>query len=71
MNTLNNNSNTVSNNILTTVLIVGAGPAGIGAAICLEELGIKDYKIIDKGSIGESFKNWPKETKMAGNNCSR
>lgn len=45
-------------------IIVGAGPAGIGNGICLKELGIENYLILEKGKIGESFLQWTKETKF-------
>lgn len=43
------------------VIIVGAGPAGLGVAVVLQKLGI-DYVILEKHSVGGSFKKWPKET---------
>lgn len=46
------------------IIIVGAGPAGIGTACALEEAGIQDYIILEKGNVGNSFKNWPKETRL-------
>ncbi len=45
------------------VVIVGAGPAGIGVGILLEKLEIS-YAILEKTSIGASFKKWPKETRF-------
>ncbi len=45
------------------VVIVGAGPAGIGVAILLQKLGIS-YIILEKTSIGASFKGWPTETRF-------
>jgi len=45
------------------IIIVGAGPAGIGMGIVLTKLGIK-YSIIEKHSIGYSFEQWPKETRF-------
>jgi len=45
------------------VVIVGAGPAGIGVGILLQKLGIS-YVLLEKTSIGASFKNWPKETRF-------
>ncbi len=53
-----------NNYIEKNIIIVGAGPAGIGVASALQEIGITDYLILEKGSVGESFKNWPKETKL-------
>ena len=45
------------------VTIVGAGPAGLGVGIILEKLGI-NYIILEKNSIGSSFRKWPKETRF-------
>ena len=38
------------------VVIIGAGPSGIGMAIALIEMGLDDILILDKGQVGESFK---------------
>ncbi|MEM7110601.1 MAG: NAD(P)/FAD-dependent oxidoreductase [Bacteroidota bacterium] len=45
------------------VIIVGAGPAGIGIGIILQQLGIY-YVILEKYSVGSSFERWPKETQF-------
>ncbi|MEM9327968.1 MAG: NAD(P)/FAD-dependent oxidoreductase [Bacteroidota bacterium] len=45
------------------VIIVGAGPAGLGVAVLLQELGI-DFLILEKEGVGASFKKWPKETQF-------
>jgi len=45
------------------VIIVGAGPAGLGLGILLEKLGI-NYTILEKYSVAASFKKWPKETQF-------
>ena len=37
------------------VVIIGAGPSGIGMAIALIEMGLDDILILDKGQVGESF----------------
>jgi putative flavoprotein involved in K+ transport len=47
-----------------TVVIVGAGPSGLGTAMCLREIGINDYVILERDSVGASFKHWPKETRF-------
>lgn len=46
-----------------TVIVVGAGPAGIGVSILLQKIGI-NYVILEKTSIGASFRKWPKETRF-------
>lgn len=45
------------------VIIVGAGPAGIGVSVLLQKLGL-NFIILEKNSIGASFKKWPKETRF-------
>ena len=45
------------------VVIVGAGPAGLGIGIILQKLGIY-YVILEKHSVGASFEKWPKETRF-------
>ncbi|MEM6830327.1 MAG: NAD(P)-binding domain-containing protein, partial [Bacteroidota bacterium] len=45
------------------VVIVGAGPAGLGVGILLQKLGI-DYVILEKDFVGSSFRKWPEETRF-------
>ena len=45
------------------VIIVGAGPAGIGVAVVLKLMGI-NFLIVEKNEIGASFKKWPEETQF-------
>ncbi|MEM1312936.1 MAG: NAD(P)/FAD-dependent oxidoreductase [Pseudomonadota bacterium] len=47
-----------------TVAIVGAGPAGLGAARVLKDLAIPDVRVFERGSIGESFLRWPSDTRL-------
>ena len=46
------------------VIVVGAGPAGIGVSTMLVDLGVKSMLILEKGKIGASFKKWPKEMRL-------
>ena len=46
-----------------SVVIVGAGPAGLGMAIVLSKMGI-EYEILEKNSVGYSFKRWSNSTKL-------
>ena len=48
---------------ITSVLIVGSGPAGIGVASLLSQTGI-DYVVLEKNDIGSSFTDWPKNMEM-------
>ncbi|MEM8800821.1 MAG: NAD(P)-binding domain-containing protein, partial [Pseudomonadota bacterium] len=42
-----------------TVAVVGGGPAGLGVARVLRDLGIPDVWVLERGQIGESFRRWP------------
>ncbi|MEM1297398.1 MAG: NAD(P)-binding domain-containing protein, partial [Verrucomicrobiota bacterium] len=44
----------------TGVLIVGAGPSGLGVSAALQRAGVIDQMVIDAREIGASFKNWPR-----------
>lgn len=46
------------------IVIVGAGPAGIGFGILLKKLGIHDFAILEKDRVGATFYKWPKEMKL-------
>lgn len=46
------------------IVVIGAGAAGIGMGITLTELGVRDFVILDKDEVGNSFKNWPQETRF-------
>ena len=43
------------------VVIVGAGPAGIGIAAMLKDLGVKRMVVLEREKIGATFDKWPKE----------
>jgi len=57
---MENNSSTVNRH---NVIVVGAGAAGIGVAIVLQELGM-EYVVLEKNEIGSSFKQWPAESRF-------
>ncbi len=46
------------------VLIVGAGPAGLGCAAALKECGITNMLLVDQREIGASFDAWPAQMRM-------
>ncbi|MBQ4835508.1 NAD(P)/FAD-dependent oxidoreductase [Pseudoalteromonas luteoviolacea] len=52
--------------IETQVVIVGAGPAGLGCAALLKQMGIKgkDLIVLERGEIGESFLRWPESMRF-------
>ena len=45
------------------VVVIGAGPAGIGVAALLVQCGIPAL-VLERGRIGESLLQWPKETRF-------
>ncbi|MEL7138390.1 MAG: NAD(P)/FAD-dependent oxidoreductase [Pseudomonadota bacterium] len=46
------------------VAVVGAGPAGLGVARVLRDLAIPDVWVLERGSIGQNFREWPSETRL-------
>lgn len=48
----------------SSVLIVGAGPSGIGVATALKQAGVTDMQIVDAREIGASFLNWPRQMSL-------
>ncbi|MBT2571509.1 NAD(P)/FAD-dependent oxidoreductase [Planococcus sp. ISL-110] len=46
------------------ITIIGAGPAGIGMGVLLRQSGVEDFVIIEKDTVGSTFFQWPKETKL-------
>jgi len=43
------------------VIVVGAGAAGVGIGVALQDAGISDVLVIDRLEIGASFALWPRE----------
>ena len=48
---------------VTEVLIVGAGPAGIGCAVALEACGV-EVQLVDAKGVGASFEGWPRQMRL-------
>ena len=48
---------------ITSVMIVGSGPAGIGLASLLNQSDV-DYTVLEKNEIGSSFTEWPENMEM-------
>jgi putative flavoprotein involved in K+ transport len=46
------------------VAIVGAGPAGLGLALMLQNLGLKRLGVLERECVGASLKRWPRETRF-------
>jgi flavin-dependent dehydrogenase len=40
-----------------TVIVIGAGPAGVGTAALLEKCGL-DVVVLERGEVGQSFLTW-------------
>ncbi|AET60605.1 NAD(P)/FAD-dependent oxidoreductase [Paenibacillus terrae] len=45
-------------------IIVGAGPAGIGMGNVLQDLGVTEFVILERGEVGSSFLLWQKEMRL-------
>ncbi len=46
------------------VVIVGAGAAGIGCGVVLQELGLERFTILERHQVGASFSRWPEEMRF-------
>ncbi|MBU6178374.1 MAG: NAD(P)-binding domain-containing protein, partial [Verrucomicrobia bacterium] len=46
------------------VLIVGAGPAGLGCAVALKACGVENLAILDRRGVGAAFEHWPAQMRM-------
>ena len=46
------------------VIIVGAGPAGLGCAAALKQCGIESLALVDLRGVGASFESWPVQMRM-------
>jgi len=46
------------------VVIVGAGAAGLGAAVPLLHAGVEDILVVDRHGVGASFDRWPQDMRF-------
>ena len=46
------------------VIIVGAGPAGIGCALALRRAGIYNVLVLEANEVGSSFLKWPAQMRL-------
>ncbi|MCL4860149.1 MAG: NAD(P)-binding domain-containing protein, partial [Caldilineaceae bacterium] len=46
------------------VVIVGAGAAGVGMGVVLQNLGITNFTLLDRYEVGASFLRWPAEMRF-------
>ncbi|MBU9788842.1 NAD(P)-binding domain-containing protein [Lentilactobacillus sp. G22-6] len=47
-----------------SVAIIGAGAAGIGFAATLKSYGFRDFVVLEKGEVGDTFTKWNPETHL-------
>lgn len=45
------------------VIVVGAGPAGVGISIILKKVGI-NFTVLERYDVGSSFLRWPEQMKL-------
>ena len=57
--TTSHDAEVVENSEHYDVVIVGAGAAGIGVSIALQHSGVENYLIVDRETVGSSFRSWP------------
>ena len=57
-------SGTENSEIVYDVVVVGAGAAGVGAAVALKHAGIENFVICERHTVGASFASWPAETRF-------
>ena len=46
------------------VIVVGAGPAGIGCSLALHRAGVQDVLLLEAKEVGASFRAWPREMRL-------
>ena len=46
------------------VIVVGAGPAGIGMAMGLNKITGLEFGVVESEGVGASFQNWPAQTRF-------
>ncbi len=54
----------MSENRTYSVIVVGAGAAGVGVGIVLRDAGIEDFVLLERDQIGGSFAKWPREMRF-------
>ncbi len=54
----------MSDTVFHSVIIVGAGPGGLSIAASLSDMGVQDVHILDRGRIGQSWLDYPPETRL-------
>ncbi|HRQ90343.1 MAG TPA: NAD(P)-binding domain-containing protein, partial [Bacteroidia bacterium] len=49
---------------LYDVVIVGAGPAGLGCAVALRACGVENMVVLERREVGAAFESWPAQMRM-------
>lgn len=49
---------------LYDVVVIGAGAAGVGVAVALQDAGIENFVVLERHRVGASFASWPAETRF-------
>ena len=55
---------TGSSETVYDAVVVGAGAAGLGAAVALKYAGIENFVVCERHTVGASFASWPAETRF-------
>ncbi|MGB0372951.1 MAG: NAD(P)/FAD-dependent oxidoreductase [Opitutales bacterium] len=46
------------------VIVVGAGPAGIGCALAIRRAGVENLLVLEANEVGSSFRKWPEQMRL-------
>ena len=46
------------------VIVVGAGAAGVGMGVVLQDLGVTNFTLLERHEVGASFRRWPQEMRF-------
>ena len=46
------------------VVVVGAGAAGIGVSVALQDAGVENFVVLERFTVGAAFALWPEETRF-------
>ena len=46
------------------VVVVGAGAAGVGVSVALQDAGIENFIVLERFTVGAAFAMWPEETRF-------
>ena len=46
------------------VVVVGAGAAGVGVSVALQDAGVENFIVLERFTVGAAFALWPEETRF-------